>query len=96
MYVVVAYDISDEKIRGKVRRLLRRYGLSFVSRSVYAGRLSYNRILFLSEKIAGYLKERDTIAFVPVQNVDFSRTIIVSKNKISRNELQIIFAGQDL
>lgn len=95
MYVVVAYDISDEEVRGKVRRLLRRYGLSFISRSVYGGRLSWSRALLLSEKIARYLGERDSVAFVPVQNADFSRAIIVTKNKVSQNELQVLFAGED-
>ncbi|WP_338602933.1 CRISPR-associated endonuclease Cas2 [Sulfolobus tengchongensis] len=95
VYVVVAYDISDEKVRGKVRRLLRRYGLSYISRSVYGGRLSWNRSLFLSEKIARILGGRDSVAFIPVQNADFSRTLIVVKNKVSRNELQVIFAGED-
>ncbi|PVU77223.1 CRISPR-associated endonuclease Cas2 [Saccharolobus islandicus] len=95
MYVVVAYDISDEKVRSKVRRLLRRYGLSYISRSVYGGRLSWNRSLFLSEKIAGILGERDSVAFIPVQNADFERTIIVEKDKVSRSELQVIFAGED-
>ncbi|AAY81184.1 CRISPR-associated endonuclease Cas2 [Sulfolobus acidocaldarius] len=96
MYVVVAYDISDEKVRGKVRRLLRRYGLSFISRSVYAGRLSWNRALLISERVAKYLEERDSVVIVPVQNVDFSRTLIVTQNKISKNELQIYVAGEDI
>ncbi|QIW22857.1 CRISPR-associated endonuclease Cas2 [Sulfolobus sp. S-194] len=95
MYVVVAYDISDEKVRGKVRRLLRRYGLSFISRSVYGGRLSWNRSLFLSDKIARILGERDSVAFIPVQNADFSRTIIVGKNKVQRHTFQVYFAGED-
>ncbi|QGA53954.1 CRISPR-associated endonuclease Cas2 [Sulfolobus sp. E5-1-F] len=96
MYVVVAYDISDEKVRGKVRRLLRRYGLSYISRSVYGGRLSWNRSLFLSEKIAKLLEERDTAAIIPVQNADFGRTLIISKDKVSRHHLQVNFAGEDI
>ncbi|WP_308733070.1 CRISPR-associated endonuclease Cas2 [Saccharolobus islandicus] len=96
MYVVVSYDISDEKVRGKVRRLLRRYGLSFISRSTYAGRISWNRVNFISEKVSRIIKEGDIVAFIPVQNVDFSRTLIVSKNKVSGYEIQVIFAGKDI
>jgi len=96
MYLVVSYDISDEKIRGKVRRLLRRYGLSYISRSTYAGRLSWNRALFISEKIKGIIKGSDILAIIPVQNVDFSRTLIVTSNKVSTYEIQVVFAGEDI
>jgi len=96
VYVVVSYDISDEKVRGKVRRLLRRYGLSFISRSTYAGRISWNRVNFLSEKVSGIIKEGDIVAFIPVQNVDFSRTLIVTKDKVSGYEAQVVFAGKDI
>ncbi|MEM0374615.1 MAG: CRISPR-associated endonuclease Cas2 [Sulfolobaceae archaeon] len=96
MYVVISYDISDEKVRGKIRRLLRRYGLSYISRSTYAGRISWNRINFLSEKISRIIEEGDIVVFVPVQNVDFARTVIVSKNKVSGFEIQVIFAGEDI
>ena len=96
MYVVVSYDISDERVRGKVRRLLRRYGLSFVSRSTYAGRISWNRILFLSEKVSRVIGDRDVVAFIPVQNVDFERALIVSKGKVSGYEVQVVVAGKDI
>ncbi|AGE74073.1 hypothetical protein SacRon12I_09230 [Sulfolobus acidocaldarius Ron12/I] len=36
------------------------------------------------------------MVIVPVQNVDFSRTLIVTQNKISKNELQIYVAGEDI
>ena len=96
MYVVVSYDISDEKVRGKVRRLLRRYGLSFISRSTYAGRISWNRVHFLSERISRIIGEGDIVAFIPVQNVDFERTLIVTKDKVSGYEVQVVFAGEDI
>ena len=35
--MIVAYDISREEIRGKLRRFLARMGLSIINRSVYAG-----------------------------------------------------------
>jgi len=96
MYVVVSYDISDEKVRGKVRRLLRRYGLSFISRSTYAGRISWSRVNFISEKVSRIIEEGDIVTFIPVQNVDFSRTLIVSENKVSGYEIQVVFAGKDI
>lgn len=93
---MVSYDISDERVRGKVRRLLRRYGLSFVSRSTYAGRISWSRILFLSEKVSRVIGDRDVVAFIPVQNVDFERALIVSKGKVSGYEVQVVVAGKDI
>ncbi|WP_405023622.1 CRISPR-associated endonuclease Cas2 [Metallosphaera sp.] len=35
MYVIVAFDISDEHLLGRLRRFLRSLGLSMVNRSVY-------------------------------------------------------------
>jgi len=36
------------------------------------------------------------VAFIPVQNVDFSRTLIVTKDKVSGYEAQVVFAGKDI
>ncbi|MEM3988596.1 MAG: CRISPR-associated endonuclease Cas2 [Sulfolobales archaeon] len=38
MFLVVTYDIRDEKTRGKVRRLLRKYSFTMLTYSVYVGR----------------------------------------------------------
>jgi len=97
LFVVFAYDISDDRVREKVRRLLQRYGLCYISRSVYAGRISWSRVLLLCQKVSGIIGERDTAVVIPVQNVDFKRAISVVKGKVSfREDVEVIVAGEDL
>ena len=53
MIVIVAYDISREEVRGRLRRFLAKLGLSIINRSVYAGVGGRK----LAERIAGRAKE---------------------------------------
>lgn len=97
MYVVIAYDIGRDDVREKVRRLLWRYGLCPISKSVYAGRLTWSRLAILCGKLSEVVGERDTVIAVPLQDSDFHRAICVTKGKtwIRRDAEAVIVAGTD-
>jgi CRISPR-associated endonuclease Cas2 len=97
MYVVIAYDIRRDDVREKVRRLLWRYGLCPISKSVYAGRLTWSRVAILCEQLSGLVGEGDSIVAVPVQDFDFRRALAATRGKVwYRSEgLEVVVAGTD-
>ncbi|MEM4532679.1 MAG: CRISPR-associated endonuclease Cas2, partial [Desulfurococcaceae archaeon] len=61
MYVIVAFDVSEENVRGRLRRFLRSLGLSMVNRSVYAGVGGQNIVEEIREKVREIVGERDSV-----------------------------------
>ncbi|RLE92144.1 MAG: CRISPR-associated endonuclease Cas2 [Thermoprotei archaeon] len=97
MYVVIAYDIRRDDVREKVRRLLWHYGLCPISKSVYAGRLTWSRVTILCEQLSRLVSEGDSIIAIPVQDSDFRRALAVTRNKVwYRSErMDVIVTGTD-
>ncbi|MCS7139557.1 MAG: CRISPR-associated endonuclease Cas2 [Candidatus Nezhaarchaeota archaeon] len=82
MYVVVAYDVQRDDVRERVRRVLWRYGLCPISKSVYAGRLTWSRATILCEELSRVVGEGDSIVAIPVQDSDFYRCLAATRGKI--------------
>ena len=59
-FVVICYDISDNKRRYRFAKLLERYGLR-VQRSVFEGNLSKVKYNQLVSKIDGYIIEGNNV-----------------------------------
>ena len=97
MHVLVAYDIQRDNVREKVRRLLWRYGLCPISKSVYAGRLTRSRMEVLARRLSEVVCEGDSIILVPLQDHDFFHALSVTKNKVWRRgeERDVIVVGED-
>jgi len=97
LHVIIAYDIQRDDVREKVRRLLWRYGLCPISKSVYAGRLTQSRVAILCEQLSRLVGEGDSIVAIPVQDSDFRRALAVTRGKVwVRSEMaDVVVAGTD-
>ncbi len=84
MYVVVAYDVRDDRRRERLRRLLWRYGLSPISKSVYAGRLGWDKARRLAAAASELLGPSDTLVVLPLQDSEFRRAILATMGYVSR------------
>ena len=84
MHVVVAYDVRDDRVRERLRRLLWRYGLSPISKSVYAGRLSWDKALRLASRASEVLGPSDSLVVIPVQDGDFRRAVVATRLSVQR------------
>lgn len=84
MHVVAAYDVRDDKTRERLRRLLWRYGLSPISKSVYAGRLNWDKARRIASIAAEILGPHDTLVIVPLQDNEFKRAIIATSHFVSK------------
>ncbi len=73
MIVIVAYDIGDERRRGRLRRYLRRLGLSRVNRSVYAGPGTATTAKLVAEKAKGIVGEGDSVFIIVVREDEYQR-----------------------
>lgn len=73
MIVIVAYDIGSEERRSKLRRYLRRLGLSRVNRSVYAGPGTASTARLIAEKTGGLVGDGDSVFIIVVREEEYQR-----------------------
>ncbi|MEM1680305.1 MAG: CRISPR-associated endonuclease Cas2 [Sulfolobales archaeon] len=86
MYVIVAFDASEERVRGRLRRFLRSLGLSMVNRSVYAGVGGQSIVEKIREKAGDLVGERDSVFIVLVQEQEYMRAVLCTKVDCKRVE----------
>ena len=71
MIVIVAYDVSREEVRGKLRRFLARMGLSLVNRSVYAGVGGRKLAARIAEKAKSLIEPGDHVFIIVVREDEY-------------------------
>lgn len=71
--VIVAYDISSEKKRSRLRRYLQRLGLSRVNRSVYAGTGTSTTAKLVADRVSKIIEEGDSVFIIVVREDEYQR-----------------------
>lgn len=71
MIVIVAYDISREEVRRRLRKFLARMGLSIINRSVYAGVGGRKLAERIAEKVKGIIEEGDHVFIIVVREEEY-------------------------
>lgn len=92
----IIYDIVDDKTRTKVAKACQRAGLSRVQKSVFLGRINYNRLDELSEKCLGLIDENtDSVYVFPFCQEDFRRIKVhgqgFDKKLVNEEILELFF-----
>ncbi len=78
--VWVIYDIADDKIRNKVAISCKKQGLIRVQKSVFLGKLEWNRFDELSEICLDLIEEdHDSVYLFPFCQEDFKRVKILGQ-----------------
>lgn len=78
--MIVAYDIGEESRRAKLRRYLRRLGLSRVNRSVYAGPGTSTTARLVAEKVKELVKDCDSVFIIVVREDEYQRAHVFEGN----------------
>lgn len=86
MIVIVAYDISREEVRGKLRRFLARMGLSMLNRSVYAGVGGMRLAKRIAEKAEKILEENDNVFIIVVREQEYLGAYTVTSMGVEKIE----------
>jgi CRISPR-associated protein Cas2 len=72
--VWIVYDISEDKVRNRVAKKCKQFGLQRVQKSVFLGRLESNRFDELSEVCRELIdEETDSVYLFPFCQEDFRR-----------------------
>jgi len=82
--VIVAYDISREEVRGRLRRFLARMGLSIVNRSVYAGVGGVRLARRIAEKAEELIEEDDHVFIIVVREEEYLGAYTVTSMGIEK------------
>lgn len=71
MYLLVIYDVENDRVRTRVSEALKDYGLSRIQYSAFQGNLSSNRIQELHLRLKATLGvEKGNIMFFPLCDKD--------------------------
>jgi CRISPR-associated protein Cas2 len=84
MLTLTIYDISDDKRRATLSKILQDYGLRRIQYSGFLGDLNPNDREILSREVGRFVEdETDSVYIIPLCDKDAKTCRIVSKNKIS-------------
>jgi len=73
----VIYDVSDNKVRTKLIKFCKNYGLSRVQKSAFLGLLSKNKAEMLREEARKVIQEGDCVFFIPACKSCFKDKMII-------------------
>jgi CRISPR-associated protein Cas2 len=84
MLTLTIYDISDDKRRSALSKMLQDYGLRRIQYSGFLGDLNPNDREILSKEVGRFVEaETDSVYIIPLCDRDAKTCRVVSKNKIS-------------
>jgi len=93
--VWIIYDISDDKVRGRIAKECRKYGLERVQKSAFLGKMERNRFDELAEKCSDLIDEdTDSVYIFPFCQDDFRRVKVLGQGfdkKLVNEELLAMF-----
>jgi len=76
----IIYDIVDDKVRGKISRQCKQYGLERVQKSAFLGKLKLSRFDELAEKCQSLIDEKvDSVYLFPFCQEDFNRVKVLGQ-----------------
>ncbi len=76
----VMYDIASNKIRSRVAKKCKKYGLTRVQKSIFLGRLDYNRFDELAEFCLEVIEENtDSVYLFPFCQEDFRKINVLGQ-----------------
>jgi len=73
------YDISDDKVRGKVAKACKNMGLYRVQKSAFAGAINVSRLKELKARCEDLIEEGDSVYLFPMCEADFKKVMILGK-----------------
>ncbi len=78
--VWIIYDIVEDKVRSRVARACKQYGLERVQKSAFLGKLESNRFDELSEKCRSLIDEKvDSVYLFPFCQEDFKKVKVLGQ-----------------
>ena len=78
--VWIIYDIVDDRVRTKVAKACKQYGLERVQKSAFLGKLKTNRFGELAEKCLDLInEEEDSVYLFPFCQDDFRRIKVLGQ-----------------
>ena len=79
MLVWVIYDISDDRIRGRIARICKGYGLYRVQKSAFLGDLNKNELDAIALECEELIEESDSIFVFPLCDDCFKKIKLIGE-----------------
>lgn len=89
-FIVVAYDISDDKRRNRIAKILLKYGTR-INFSVFECMITDMQLENLKKEIAGKIKPKtDTVVFYPICMKCYTKIVYLPPKKVKYEVITII------
>lgn len=83
MKVFVVYDVTENKIRDRVIKILRNFGFLRVQKSVFLGDIPFESIDFIELKMNEIINFfNDSVYIFPVSKKEYEKCNFLSKEKL--------------
>jgi len=90
MLIIVSYDISDDKRRGKLHQLLKNYGRS-VQYSVFECALNEKEFKTLQKEVSKILcRHEDSIIYYPLCEKCAGKVLRTGNHRVPQQDLTIV------
>lgn len=86
MYICIAYDISNDRLRLKVSKMCRRIGLTRLQKSVFVGQTRKALLRELEQEVRPVLPASDQFAVIPLEKKEY-RNILLAASKTALKDL---------
>ncbi|MEB3844796.1 MAG: CRISPR-associated endonuclease Cas2 [Desulfurococcales archaeon] len=95
MYTLVLYDIRDDSVRDKARRLLLKHGFTPLNKSAYVGASGRGEREYLARRLSQLAGEGDIIVLLQVSSEQLRRAIFIVRGEVwnSISERGVIVVG---
>ncbi|HIP45332.1 MAG TPA: CRISPR-associated endonuclease Cas2 [Sulfurospirillum arcachonense] len=80
MFVLIAYDISNDKDRRKIEKLLSSYG-NRVNYSLFEVEIESGKLSKLKEKLIKHMKEEDSVRFYFLDKLSIQKSYDLNKKR---------------
>ena len=85
MYLCIAYDISNNRLRLKAAKMCRRIGLIRMQKSVFVGETRADLLAELEQIFRPVLPVTDTLAIIRLEKSEYDKILQMSKNPDLQN-----------
>jgi CRISPR-associated protein Cas2 len=95
MIVWVLYDIQDNRVRSKVAKICKRYGLYRVQKSVFLGTIEDTQREAMGLEIQELIdKHKDSVYIFPMNKSELKQTVLLGQafdKKLVTDEVKALF-----
>jgi CRISPR-associated protein Cas2 len=88
VYICIAYDISNDRLRLRVSKMCRRIGLQRLQKSVFIGQTRKGLLAELEKNVRPILPASDQFVVIPLEKKEYHNILLAASKTALKDLLQ--------